>query len=142
MPVRWLFQPVATIQPVDEEGLPTGETYRAPKHVIYGKQFSHSSVIEAKNYCVSIVSAPDFALLDADPEIVSLTDNDTDLNSTPQDVGWSNQKLKDKEDKCKAKDAQLKTTKFKLNSKFFEMIVELGGQIRPGFADTKGTWVG
>lgn len=142
MPTRWLFQPVITVAPVDESGVPTGGFYRAPKHVTYGKQFNHSSVIEDKNYCISFVSAPSFALIDADAEIISLTDDDTPLDLTPQDLGWTNAKLKSKADGIKAKDAALKVTKFRLNSKFFEMIVELGGQIRPSFTDTEGTWVG
>jgi hypothetical protein len=98
MPLRWVLCPVVTITRTNSENGSTW-TERVPKVFTYtetgrGKPFQHTSVIDARDWCISLVRATNFTALNGDNTIINLFDvdfeNTTDLLSmTPRNLGWN-----------------------------------------------------
>jgi len=80
MSYRWIICPVVTITIPDNDG-GLDDVFRAPKIHAYiepgrNKRYQHTSAIHDSNWCLSLVKADDFTLLDADPEIINLLEID------------------------------------------------------------------
>lgn len=98
MPLRWLLCPVVNVPQFNEES-GTTSFYRGPKICLYAepgrsRPYRHINVIDAPNWCVSLVRAVDFTPLNGDSEITDLFETDYErgadiLTMTPRQLGWN-----------------------------------------------------
>ncbi len=98
---RWYICPVVDVLRTHADG--TEDSFRAAKiatHIepVRGKYYQYASAIDAGGYCLCVVKATDFSVLEADAEIINLTEMEFDdpqsfLDMTPQQLGWSNARM-------------------------------------------------
>lgn len=153
MPIRWVISPVVVIlEPgLDEEtGLPTppvpsfrGPKVRALTDPSTGKNYCHSSAIDAGNWALSFVRSDDFSAIDADPDCHDVLQRDYEdwegfLARTPRLELWNAQRRNRLANLITARAGT--TSGLTQDSEFWRWLERLGKLAMPSFTPL-GTWV-
>lgn len=157
MPIRWVVCPVVTIQPVNVAGDPVGQPYRAPKFKIYQdpgqplitgtdpdtglpfshrKEYAHTSVVYAANFCLSILLGIDFTPIDADAEITTVIDDaGIDLGLTPRDLGINQGRFNSIMNRLANHGVDI--TGLTLDTPVEDILIRIASTIKPGFTKVR-----